>query len=98
MIGDEAYWLHLVTRLLEIAGTALNVVGAFGSLAFSLLTLPPNRARRDAHRELSVEPRPFDPARARVPRGGRHQSTPSPWSRPYRACPCSPKSSLYARS
>lgn len=39
MIGGEASWVHLVTRVVEIAGTAIIVVGAFGSLAMFLLRL-----------------------------------------------------------
>jgi uncharacterized membrane protein len=39
MIGDEAYWVHLVTRVVEIAGTAIIVVGAFGSLTMFLTRL-----------------------------------------------------------
>ncbi|WP_375271442.1 DUF1622 domain-containing protein [Sphingomonas sp.] len=39
MIDSEAYWIHLVTRVVEIAGTAIIVVGAFGSLAVFLSRL-----------------------------------------------------------
>jgi len=38
-MGSEASWVHLVTRLVEIAGTAIIVVGAFGSLAIFLARL-----------------------------------------------------------
>lgn len=39
MIGNEGYWVHLVTRIVEIAGIAIIVVGAFGSLAVFLARL-----------------------------------------------------------
>lgn len=39
MIGEEASWVHLVTRIFEIAGTAIIVVGAFGSPAVFLMSL-----------------------------------------------------------
>lgn len=39
MIADEASWVHLVTRIVEIAGTAIIVTGAFGSLAVFLAQL-----------------------------------------------------------
>ncbi len=47
MIDSEAYWIHLVTRVVEIAGTAIIVVGAFGSLAVFLMGL----IRRASNRE-----------------------------------------------
>ena len=50
MIDSEAYWIHLVTRIVEIAGTAIIVVGSFGSLAVLLLAL----ARRTGTREAQV--------------------------------------------
>ena len=50
MIDSEAYWIHLVTRIVEIAGTAIIVVGAFGSLAVFLLAL----VRRTGTREAQV--------------------------------------------
>jgi len=39
MMGSELSWVHLVTRAVEIAGTAIIVVGAFGSLAIFLARL-----------------------------------------------------------
>jgi uncharacterized membrane protein len=33
MIGNEAFWVHLATRVVEIVGIAIIVAGAFGSLA-----------------------------------------------------------------
>lgn len=50
MIDSEAYWIHLVTRIVEIAGTAIIVVGAFGSLMIFLVGL----ARRTDTREAQV--------------------------------------------
>ncbi len=47
MIGGEAAWVHLVTRIVEIAGTAIIVVGAFGSLGLFLLRLASGAAPRD---------------------------------------------------
>lgn len=39
MIPSETSWVHLVTRIVEIAGTAIIVTGAFGSLALFLWRL-----------------------------------------------------------
>ena len=39
MIGSEASWVHLATRAVEVVGTAIIVVGAFGSLGLFLLGL-----------------------------------------------------------
>lgn len=50
MIDSEAYWIHFVTRVVEIAGTAIIVVGAFGSLAVFLARL----VRRDADHDALV--------------------------------------------
>ena len=37
MIASEAFWIHLVTHVVEIVGTAIIVIGAFGSLgAFAI--------------------------------------------------------------
>jgi len=46
-MGNEADWVHLVTRIVEIAGTAIIVVGAFGSLALFLTRLIGKAAPRD---------------------------------------------------
>ena len=50
MIASEAYWIHLVTRVVEIAGTAIIVAGAFGSLASFLAGL----VRRVSEREVLI--------------------------------------------
>ena len=50
MIDSEAHWIHLVTRAVEIAGTAIIVVGAFGSLGLFLLAM----ARRTGAREALI--------------------------------------------
>jgi uncharacterized membrane protein len=34
---DEVAWVHLVTRLVEIVGTAIIVIGSFGALASFLM-------------------------------------------------------------
>ena len=47
MIDSEAHWIHLVTRVVEIAGTAIIVVGAFGSLAVFLAGLIRRASDRD---------------------------------------------------
>lgn len=36
MTGDLAGWIHLLTRAVEVTGTAIIVVGAFGALALFL--------------------------------------------------------------
>ena len=36
---DEAAWVHLVTRIVEIVGTAIIVVGSFGALASFLIQM-----------------------------------------------------------
>ena len=50
MIDNEAHWIHLATTAVEIVGTAIIVVGAFGSLATFLIRL----TRRSAPREALV--------------------------------------------
>ena len=47
---DEAYWVHLATRAVEIVGTAIIVVGAFGALALFLIGM----ARRAYTRDVLV--------------------------------------------
>jgi len=44
---DEAAWIHLVTRVVEIVGTAIIVVGSFGALASFLLGLARAATARD---------------------------------------------------
>ena len=48
MIADEAYWIHLATRTVEIVGTAIIVTGAFGALAIFLFGMVAQRVSRDA--------------------------------------------------
>ena len=44
---DEAAWIHLVTRVVEIVGTAIIVVGSFGALASFLVQMTRATAARD---------------------------------------------------
>lgn len=46
MIDTEAHWIHIATTAVEVVGTAIIVVGAFGSLAIFLFQL----VRRSAPR------------------------------------------------
>jgi uncharacterized membrane protein len=46
MTGEIA-WIHLVTRIVEIVGTAIIVVGSFGALALFLFRMATNAAPRD---------------------------------------------------
>lgn len=48
MIGGEALWVHVATRAVEVVGTAIIVVGAFGSLGLFLLRLTRRAAPRAA--------------------------------------------------
>ena len=50
MINSEAFWIHFATRAVEVVGTAIIVVGAFGSLGLFLLGL----ARRSTARAQLV--------------------------------------------
>ena len=50
MVDSEAHWIHLATTAVEIVGTAIIVVGAFGSLAIFLA----RAARRAAPRASLV--------------------------------------------
>jgi len=36
---SDTYWIHLVTRLVEIVGTAIIVVGSFGALGLFLVRM-----------------------------------------------------------
>lgn len=47
---SEADWVHLVTRVVEIVGTAIIVVGSFGALGLFLVRM----AERAAPRETLV--------------------------------------------
>ena len=38
-MSTEAAWIHLVTRVVEIVGTAIIVVGSFGALAIFLVRM-----------------------------------------------------------
>ena len=44
----EADWVHLVTRVVEIVGTAIIVVGSFGALGLFLMRMVTRAASRDA--------------------------------------------------
>ena len=46
-MSTEADWIHLVTRVVEIVGTAIIVVGSFGALASFLLRMARATAARD---------------------------------------------------
>jgi uncharacterized membrane protein len=46
MIVNEAYWIHLATSAVEIVGTAIIVVGAFGALSVFLLGILRGRQPR----------------------------------------------------
>ena len=39
MLTSESYWVHLATTAVEIVGTAIIVVGAFGALAIFLIQM-----------------------------------------------------------
>lgn len=45
---DETAWVHLVTRIVEIVGTAIIVVGSFGALATFLVGMARSAMPRDA--------------------------------------------------
>jgi uncharacterized membrane protein len=47
MIWDEAHWVHLATRAVEIAGTAIIVSGAFGALVLFLFRQVTHAAPRE---------------------------------------------------
>ena len=44
---NEANWIHLVTRAVEIVGTAIIVVGSFGALAGFLFRMATASKQRD---------------------------------------------------
>ena len=44
---DEAGWVHLVTRIVEVVGTAIIVVGSFGALASFLVQMARATVSRD---------------------------------------------------
>ncbi len=46
MIDAEAHWIHVATTAVEVVGTAIIVVGAFGSLAVFLFQLGRRAAPR----------------------------------------------------
>lgn len=46
MIVNEAYWIHAATSAVEIVGTAIIVVGAFGTLGAFLIGLIKGSADR----------------------------------------------------
>ena len=47
-MGSEADWIHLCTRVVEIVGTAIIVIGSFGALAAFLVRMVTARMSRDA--------------------------------------------------
>jgi uncharacterized membrane protein len=49
-MGTEESWIHLATRAVEIVGTAIIVVGAFGSLGLFLIEM----AKRSSPRAILV--------------------------------------------
>ena len=46
-MNTEADWIHLVTRAVEVVGTAIIVVGSFGALGFFLVRMAVGAAPRD---------------------------------------------------
>jgi len=44
---DEAAWVHLVTRIVEIVGTAIIVVGSFGALGIFLVRMATTAGPRE---------------------------------------------------
>ena len=44
---DEAGWVHLATRVVEIVGTAIIVVGSFGALGIFLVRMATGAGPRD---------------------------------------------------
>lgn len=46
MIVNEAYWIHMATSAVEIVGTAIIVVGAFGTLGAFLTRMVKRTADR----------------------------------------------------
>jgi uncharacterized membrane protein len=48
MITSEGWWVHLATRAVESVGTAIIVVGAFGSLMVFLVGMLQRNPLRDA--------------------------------------------------
>lgn len=46
-MSSEADWIHLVTRVVEIVGIAIIVVGSFGALVTFLLRMATHAASRD---------------------------------------------------
>ena len=46
-MSTEADWIHLVTRVVEIVGTAIIVVGSFGALAVFLFRMATGAGSRE---------------------------------------------------
>ena len=46
-MSTEADWIHLVTRVVEIVGTAIIVVGSFGALAIFLFRMATGAGSRE---------------------------------------------------
>ena len=48
MLATKSYWIHLATSAVEIVGTAIIVIGAFGALAVFLWGMVGGQANRSA--------------------------------------------------
>ena len=48
MFQSESYWIHVATSAVEIVGTCIIVIGAFGALLVFLLGMASGRADRAA--------------------------------------------------
>lgn len=45
-MSDETYWIHLAASAVEVIGTAIIVIGAFGSLTVFLFAMATGRGPR----------------------------------------------------
>lgn len=45
-MSDETYWIHLAASAVEVVGTAIIVIGAFGSLTVFLFAMATGRGPR----------------------------------------------------
>lgn len=45
-MSDETYWIHLAATAVEVVGTAIIVIGAFGSLTVFLFAMATGRGPR----------------------------------------------------
>ena len=48
MFASESYWIHVATSAVEIVGTCIIVIGAFGALLVFLLGMASGRTDRTA--------------------------------------------------